>query len=99
MNVYPRDIEEVAVRHPRVREAVCFGVPHAKWGETPMLAVVLRDRDAACEDELRDWVNARVSARYQQVQAVVVHHELPRSTAGKTLRRALRDPYWGECKI
>ena len=99
VNVYPRDIEEIAVQHPRVREAVCFGVPDAKWGETPMLAVVLHDRDAAREDELRDWVNARVPARYQQVHRVVVHPELPRSTAGKTLRRALRDPYWGEQKI
>jgi acyl-CoA synthetase (AMP-forming)/AMP-acid ligase II len=94
VNVYPRDIEEVAVRHPQVREAVCFGVPHPKWGETPMLAVVLRERGAAGEDELRDWVNARVQARYQQVHAVVVHDELPRNTAGKTLRRLLREPYW-----
>jgi long-chain acyl-CoA synthetase len=99
VNVYPRDIEEIAVQHPHVREAVCFGVPHDKWGETPMLAVVLRDGSSAREDELRDWVNARVPARYQQVHAVVVHGALPRNTAGKTLRRALREPYWGERKI
>jgi long-chain acyl-CoA synthetase len=95
VNVYPRDIEEIAVQHPQVSEAVCFGVPHPKWGETPMLAVVLRDGGRAREDALRDWVNARVSARYQQVHAVVLHDALPRNTAGKTLRRALREPYWG----
>ena len=99
VNVYPRDIEEIAVQHPQVREAVCFGVPHPKWGETPMLAVVLRERGSESEAALRDWVNARVGARYQQVNAVVVHDELPRNTAGKTLRRALRDPYWGERKL
>lgn len=99
VNVYPRDIEEVAVQHPQVREAVVFGIPHDKWGETPMLAVVLRERGAAREDELKAWVNARVGAKYQQVHAVVVHDEFPRNTAGKTLKRVLRDPYWGERKI
>jgi long-chain acyl-CoA synthetase len=94
VNVYPRDIEEVAVRHPQVREAVCFGVPHPKWGETPVLAVVLREGGGVGAAELREWVNARVGARYQQVSDVVVHDDLPRNTAGKTLRRALREPYW-----
>ena len=99
VNVYPRDIEEVAVQHPQVREAVVFGIPHPKWGETPLLAVVLREKGAVREDELRDWVNARVPARYLQVHAVVVHDEFPRNTAGKTMKRLLRDPYWGERKI
>jgi acyl-CoA synthetase (AMP-forming)/AMP-acid ligase II len=99
VNVYPRDIEEVAVQHPQVREAVAFGVPHPKWGETPLLAVVLREKGAVREDELREWVNARVPARYLQVHAVVVHDDFPRNTAGKTMKRLLRDPYWGDRKI
>ena len=99
VNVYPRDIEEIAVQHPQVREAVVFGVPDEKWGETPLLAVVLRDKDAVREDDLRQWVNERVPARYLQVRAVVIHDEFPRNTAGKTLKRILRDPYWGERKI
>jgi acyl-CoA synthetase (AMP-forming)/AMP-acid ligase II len=94
VNVYPRDIEEIAVRHPAVREAAVFGVPSEKWGESPLAAVILRDSGAVSADELRDWINARVAARYQQVQTVVVVDDFPRSAAGKTLKRVMREPYW-----
>ena len=43
--------------------------------------------------ELRSWINARVAARFQQVFEVVIVDDLPRSTAGKTLKRVLRDEY------
>lgn len=92
-NVYPKDIEEVILRHPAVREAAVFGVPHEKWGETPLAAVVLRDASAVTAEELKEWVNARVGASFQRVGAVVVMEDFPRSTAGKTLKRILREAY------
>jgi long-chain acyl-CoA synthetase len=94
VKVYPKDIEEIAVQHPAVREVAVFGVPHDKWGETPVAAVVLRHEHAASAEELRDWINARVAARYQRVDRVVVMPDFPRSAAGKTLKRELREPYW-----
>ena len=94
VNVYPRDIEEIVVRHPAVREAAVFGVPNDKWGESPLAAVILREPGAVSADELRGWINARVEARYQQVQEVVVVDDFPRSAAGKTLKRVMREPYW-----
>lgn len=91
MNVYPRDIEEVAVRHPEVAEAAVLGVPDARWGETPVAAVVLVAGATDDPAAIRDWINDRVDARYQRVAAVVVYENFPRSAAGKTLKRVMRD--------
>jgi acyl-CoA synthetase (AMP-forming)/AMP-acid ligase II len=94
VNVYPKDIEEIIATHPAVREAAVFGVPHDKWGEAPVGAVILRAGTVVTAEELRTWTNARVAARYQQLADVVVCEDFPRSAAGKTLKRVLREPYW-----
>jgi acyl-CoA synthetase (AMP-forming)/AMP-acid ligase II len=94
VKVYPRDIEEIAARHPAVRDVAVFGVPHDKWGETPIAAVVVRTGNAASADELREWINARVAAKYQRVERVVLYDDFPRNAAGKTLKRELRAPFW-----
>ena len=93
VNVYPRDIEEVIVQHPSVREAAVFGVADAKWGETPIAAVVLRRPGAATADELREWINTRVGAKFQRVSDVMVVDDFPRNVAGKTLKRVLQERY------
>lgn len=94
VNVYPRDIEELIVQHPDVQEAAVFGVPDERWGETPAAAVILREGAAVTAEELRDWINARVEARFQKVGAVFIKEAFPRSVAGKTLKRVLREPFW-----
>lgn len=91
VNVYPRDIEEVVIQHPAVTDVAVFGAPDDRWGESPVAAVRLSG-DAAV-DEIRDWVNDRVAARFQKVREVVVLDEFPLSVAGKTLRRVIRDQY------
>ncbi|MBV8269822.1 MAG: AMP-binding protein, partial [Planctomycetaceae bacterium] len=93
VNVYPRDIEEVAVRHPAVKEAAVFGVASEQWGETPIAAIVLKTPGAVGAVELRDWINSRVGARYQRVHEVVIREDFPRNTAGKTLKWVMRDEY------
>jgi long-chain acyl-CoA synthetase len=77
-----------------VHEVAVFGIPHDKWGETPIAAVVLRAGANASPEELRDWINSRVAARYQRVDRVVIMADFPRNAAGKTLKREMRDPYW-----
>jgi long-chain acyl-CoA synthetase len=93
-NVFPRDIEELVVQHTAVREVAVFGVPSEKWGETPMAAVILREPGIVSEEALRDWINERVDSKLQRVHAVVIVEDFPRSTAGKTLKRVMREPYW-----
>jgi long-chain acyl-CoA synthetase len=93
-NVFPKDIEEIIVQHPAVREAAVFGIPSDKWGETPLAAVILRQPGTVTAEELCHWINERVDAMNQRVHAVSILEDFPRSTAGKTLKRVLREPYW-----
>jgi len=93
VNVYPRDIEEVVARHPAVREVAVFGLPHPKWGETPLAAVILQQPGSTSAEALRDWINANVAAKFQRVQDVLIMEDFPRNVAGKTLKRVLREEY------
>ena len=56
------------MQHPAVREAVVFGVPSEKWGETPLAAVILNKPGGVTAEALRDWINERVDAKHQRVQ-------------------------------
>jgi long-chain acyl-CoA synthetase len=93
VNVYPRDIEEVVTAHPDVAEVAVFGVPHPHWGETPIAAVLLRAGATVTADELKAWVNARVGAKFQRLDAVMLCTTFPRNAAGKTLKRTLQEEY------
>jgi acyl-CoA synthetase (AMP-forming)/AMP-acid ligase II len=93
VNVYPRDIEEIVAQHPAVQEVAVFGISHDKWGETPLAAVVLNQSDSVSAADLRDWINARVAAKFQRVQDVVIMEDFPRNVAGKTLKRVMRDNF------
>jgi acyl-CoA synthetase (AMP-forming)/AMP-acid ligase II len=93
VNVYPRDIEEIVAQHPDVQEVAVLGIPHEKWGETPLAAVVLLRPGSITADELKEWINARVAAKFQRVQDVAIMDDFPRNVAGKTLKRVMREDY------
>ena len=93
VNVYPRDIEEIVIQHPAVTDVAVFGAPDDRWGESPVAAVRLDPDIGVTAEEIRDWCNGRVDARFQKVREVVVLEEFPLSVAGKTLRRVIRDDY------
>jgi acyl-CoA synthetase (AMP-forming)/AMP-acid ligase II len=93
VNVYPQDIEEVAAAHELVLEVAVFGVESAKWGETPVAAVVLQTEAAIDASALMDWINERVEARFQKISAVVIVDQMPRNVAGKTLKNVLKENY------
>jgi len=97
-NVFPRDIEEVIVRHPAVKEAAVFGVADPRWGEAAIAAVVLRDGAVISNEELRDWINQNVEAKFQRVREVISLTEFPRNAAGKTLKREIRDQFSNQTK-
>lgn len=89
-NVYPADIERVAGRHPAVREIAVVGVPHERWGETPLAFVALRDGETIEAATLVTWINARVG-KHERVSGCRFVDALPRNAGGKVLKRELRD--------
>ena len=93
VNVYPKDIEEVIIRHPAVIEVAVFGVPDPKWGETPVAAVIPREDHSVVAAELLEWTNSRVDAKFQRISDVNLMESFPRNIAGKTLKRELREQY------
>ena len=92
-NVFPADIERVLGEHPAVQDLCVIGVPHERWGETPLALVVLKANQAPSADTLRTWANERLG-RHQRISAVEYRTELSRNPAGKILKRELRAPYW-----
>jgi long-chain acyl-CoA synthetase len=96
VNVYPRDIEEIIAKHPAVAEVAVFGLPDEKWGEAPVAAVILNKAGEISAEDLRDWINERVEARFQRLREVRFLKDFPRSAAGKTLKRTIRDDYLAE---
>lgn len=87
-NVYPREVEEVLLAHPAVREAAVIGLPDETWGDRVHAVVELREY--ADPDELEAFAKARI-AGYKRPRSIEVWESLPRSGAGKILRREVRD--------
>lgn len=93
VNVYPKDIEEVIVQHPHVNEVAVFGVADKKWGEVPFAAVTVVPSGQVSEQDLKEWINSRVRAKFQRVSGVKIIQDFPRNVAGKTLKRKLREMF------
>jgi acyl-CoA synthetase (AMP-forming)/AMP-acid ligase II len=86
-NVYPREVEEVLLTHPAVRECAVVGWPDREWGES-IRAFVVADGDPA-PDELIQYCRGRL-ASFKKPREVIFVAELPKNAAGKVLKRELR---------
>lgn len=93
VKIYAVDVEDVFMQHPDVREVAVIGVPHEKWGETPLLLAIMRPGSTASEEALLAWGNARLG-KTQRVLRVEFRETFPRNTLDKVLKRELREPYW-----
>jgi len=93
VNVYPKDIEEIIIQHPAISEVAVFGAPNEKWGETPVAAVVLGEGKNVSAEDLIQWSNSRVDAKFQRISDVIIMDVFPRNVAGKILKRELREAY------
>jgi long-chain acyl-CoA synthetase len=92
-NVYPREVEEVLVRHPAVDQVAVVGVPHPTHGEEVLAVVVpAADQPRPDADELLAWVGERV-ARHKRPRLLRFVDELPLGPSRKVLKRELRDRF------
>jgi long-chain acyl-CoA synthetase len=92
-NIYPAEIENVLNGHPAVAQVGVIGVPHARWGETPLAVVVLKTGVMVSEQELADHTRAHL-ARFKCPSLFVFASELPRNASGKLLKSEMRR-IWG----
>jgi len=89
-NVYPREIEEVLMRHPAVSLVAVIGVEHPSLGEEIKAVVVLKEGDdGIAEDELIAWSKERLAA-YKYPRILEFVERLPMTSTGKVLKRCLR---------
>lgn len=89
-NVYPIEVENAIYRHPAVLEAAVFGMPDEYRGETVRAAVVLKEGAELPEQELIDFCRSELAA-YKVPADVIFVEELPKTTVGKILKRALKE--------
>ena len=92
-NIYPREIEEVLIKHPAVREVAVIGVPDTKWGEAIKAVVSLNAGESASEEALIHFCRDHI-ASYKKPKTVDFVNELPKNNYGKILKRELREKYW-----
>ncbi|HEY2153082.1 MAG TPA: acyl--CoA ligase [Vicinamibacterales bacterium] len=88
--ISPREIDEVLLSHPAVAEAVCFGVPHATWGEEVAAVVVLKH--PVSEADLLGYCKERL-ADYKRPKQIHITDTIPRTATGKIQRGAMARAY------
>jgi long-chain acyl-CoA synthetase len=90
VNLYPAEVEAVLIQHPAVAEVAVVGVPHPEMGEQVHAVIVAREPVAAAA--LEAWCRERLSG-LKRPKSFEFVEELPRSEAGKLLRRILKERY------
>ncbi|MGI8572100.1 MAG: class I adenylate-forming enzyme family protein [Solirubrobacteraceae bacterium] len=91
-NVYCTEVEEALYSHSAVREAAVFGIPDERWGEAVHAVVVPHSQ--VSEEELLLHCRRLIAAYKVPKQIELTSEPLPKSGAGKILKRRLREPFW-----
>jgi len=89
-NIYPREVEEVLLMHPALKEVAVLGAPDADWGEA-VVAVLVRQPGAAVDAAELDRFCLDHIARFKRPKRYLFVEELPKNATGKVLKRELRE--------
>jgi len=99
-NIYPAEIENEIVLHPKVADVAVFGIPNDEWGEE-IKAVVQPAEGVEPNEELTQEIFEFLKPRLAKMKwprTIDYTDALPREPNGKLLKRKLRDPYWADRK-
>ncbi|HFA47409.1 MAG TPA: long-chain fatty acid--CoA ligase [Bacteroidetes bacterium] len=89
LNVYPREVEEVMMKHEAISLVAVIGIPHDQMGEEIKAFVVLKDGASATPEEIISWTKEHIAA-YKYPRVVEILDALPLSATGKILKKELR---------
>lgn len=96
LNVYPKEVEDVLYQHPAILEAAVFGVPDEEWGESVKAVIVPKEGVALSKEDIISHCRKHL-ASYKKPRSIEFRSDLlPKSSAGKILRRVIREQYWQE---
>ena len=88
--VFPSEVEDMLLAHPKIKDLVIVGIPDDLKGEAPKAFIQLKEAESATEEEIREYCKTQM-APYKVPVAVEFIEEVPRAASGKALRRILRD--------
>ena len=89
-NIYPVELDDVLMGHPKILEACAIGLPHEYRGETVKAFIVVKEGQELTEDEVVAYCKENLAA-YKVPKIFEFIDELPKSAVGKILRRKLKD--------
>lgn len=88
-NVFPNEVENVLIEHPKIAEVAVVGIPNTKSGESVSAHIIKKD-PSLTEKEVIQFAKANL-VNYKTPKVIKFHTELPKSNIGKILRRKLKD--------
>jgi long-chain acyl-CoA synthetase len=95
VNIYPAEIEAVAIALPGVKDCAVFGIPDAEYGEALIALVEPMPGHTLDGETVREHLKSHL-ARYKVPRRIEIAHDLPREDSGKIFKRRLREPYWSD---
>ena len=89
-NIYPKEIEDFMITHPKVSDCQVIGVPDKKYGEEAMACIILMKGEELTEEEVREFAQQRI-ARHKVPRYIRFVDTFPMNAAGKVLKYKMRE--------
>jgi long-chain acyl-CoA synthetase len=89
MNIYPREVEDIVLRHPSVEECAMIGIPDGKGSELPTLFIKKKENAMYDENEMRNYLKTFI-ARFKMPRRIICVDEFPKTATGKIKKAEMR---------